>query len=67
MLTPITAPARSSSGPPELPPLREASVWMSLRPVPLSVKKRLMLPVVTVASFWLKERTAVTVRSAAEG
>jgi hypothetical protein len=64
---PITAPEPSIRGPPELPPPREASVCMSLRPVPLSVRKRLMLPVVTVASFWLKEFTAVTVRSAAAG
>ena len=52
MLTPITAPSPFTRGPPELPPLKATSVWISLRPVPLSVKKRLMLPVVTVASFF---------------
>ena len=43
------------------------SVWISRRPVPLSVRKRPMLPVVTVASLVLKEFTACTVRSAANG
>ena len=49
MLIPSTVPSAAVRGPPELPPLREASVWISFRPVPLSVSSRLMLPVVTVA------------------
>ena len=64
---PMTAPSPSVRGPPELPPLRAASVWISLRPVTLSVRKRLMLPVVTVASLLLAEVTDWTVRSAARG
>ena len=43
------------------------SVWISRRPVPLSVSRRPMLPVVTVASLVLKELTAWTVMSAASG
>ena len=50
-----------------MPPLRAASVWMRFRPVPLSVSRRLMLPVVTVASSLLEELTAWTVTSAARG
>ena len=63
----MTAPVPSVRGPPELPPLRAASVWMRFRPVPLSVSRRLMLPVVTVASSLLEELTACTVTSAARG
>ena len=64
---PSTAPVPSVRGPPELPPLMGVSVWMSRRPVPLSVSRRPMLPVVTEASSGLKELTACTVISAARG
>src|SRR5262249_60077842 len=53
VVTPITRPAESSNGPPELPGLMAASVWITLvisRP-PLVGRRRLsalMIPVVKV-------------------
>ena len=56
-LTPITRPAASSSGPPELPGLMAASVWIALiyetsptMPVVTGRSTALMMPYVTVPS-----------------
>jgi hypothetical protein len=53
VFTPMSRPALSSSGPPELPGLMAASVWMASlmgRPVTDSIcrPKALMMPVVKV-------------------
>ena len=53
VFTPITVPAESTSGPPELPGLSAASVWMMLssrRPVALRIERpsALTMPAVTV-------------------
>jgi hypothetical protein len=55
VLTPITRPAESSSGPPELPGLMAASVWITLvisRPALVGRRRlsALMMPVVSVWS-----------------
>ena len=55
VLTPISRPAESSSGPPELPGLIAASVWMtpdSSRPSLVGIRRRtaLITPVVSVWS-----------------
>ena len=53
VLTPITRPAESSSGPPEFPGLMAASVWITLvisRPALVGSRRlsALMMPVVSV-------------------
>ncbi len=50
VLMPTTLPSRSSSGPPELPGLMEASVWMKLSkgPAPMMRPLALTMPMVTV-------------------
>ena len=52
VLIPTTAPRLSMSGPPELPGLMDASVWMksSYGPLPMNRSLALTMPVVTVWS-----------------
>ena len=50
VLMPITSPAMLNSGPPELPGLMAASVWMksSKGPAPISRPRAEMMPEVTL-------------------
>ena len=52
LLMPTTSPCRLSSGPPELPGLIDASVWMksSYGPWPITRPLALTMPAVTVCS-----------------
>ena len=53
VLSPMTSPLRFTSGPPELPGLMEASVWMKFSYVAMPTSERpvaLMTPTVTVWS-----------------